>query len=86
MKPLYALLRERCGLSIREAAAFHDVSENTVVSWSAGRRNPPESIAAELRALYRQIETAAVTGRMSRLPSDGPKDAARGLAAIRTVD
>jgi len=54
------------------------------MSWSVGRRNPPEVIADDLRGLYRQIETAARTGRLSQLPSDGPKDAARGLAAIIT--
>jgi len=59
VKPLYALLRDRCGLSLREAAEFHGTSENSVMSWSAGRRNPPAGIIAELRALYAQIETAA---------------------------
>lgn len=59
MKSLYALLRERCGLSIREAAEFHSVPVNTVTKWSSGDRNPPPGVIAELRELYERIEAAA---------------------------
>lgn len=59
MTSLYALLRERCGLSLREAADLHGVSHDSVVSWSSGRRRPPAGVIAELRALYERIETAA---------------------------
>lgn len=56
---LYALLRERCGLSLREAANFHDVAMNTVESWSSGRRPAPDGVVSELRRLYAKIEDAA---------------------------
>ncbi len=59
MTSLYALLRERCGLSLREAADLHGVSHDSVVSWSSGRRRPPAGVIAELRALYVRIENAA---------------------------
>ena len=59
MKSLYGLLRERCGLSLREASTFHDVPIDTVTSWSSGRRRAPDGVIAELRALYAKIETAA---------------------------
>ena len=59
MTSLYALLRERCGLSLREAADLHGVSHDSVVSWSSGRRIPPTGVIAELRALYVRIENAA---------------------------
>lgn len=56
---LYKLLRERCGLSLREAAAFHDVPIDTVTAWSSGRRRAPDGVIHELRELYDKIETAA---------------------------
>lgn len=56
---LYSLLRERCGLSLREAAEFHRVPVNTINSWSSGRRSPPDGVIEELRSLYDRIETAA---------------------------
>ena len=56
---LYRLLRERCGLSLDEAAAFHDTRIDTVRSWSSGRRNAPPGAIDELRALYAKIERAA---------------------------
>lgn len=59
MKSLYALLRERCGLSIREAAEFHAVPVNTVTKWSSGDRNAPPGVVAELRELYATIEDIA---------------------------
>jgi hypothetical protein len=59
VKSTYALLRERCGLSIREAADFHAVPEDTIKSWSNGRRRPPDGVVAELRNLYQRIENAA---------------------------
>lgn len=58
-KSLYCLLRERCGLSIREAAEFHRVPTTTISSWSAGRRSAPAGVIAELRDLYDTIENAA---------------------------
>lgn len=40
--PLYALLRGRCGLTIREASEFHRVSLSTVNKWISGHRHVPE--------------------------------------------
>lgn len=59
MTTAYALLLDRCGISQREAAAFHGVRLDTVKSWSAGRNAAPAGVVAELRGLYAQIETAA---------------------------
>lgn len=59
MISLYGLLRERCGLSLREAAEFHRVATDTVTSWSAGRRMAPAGVLSELRDLYEKIDTAA---------------------------
>jgi hypothetical protein len=56
---LYNLLRERCGLSQREAADFHGVRPDTVKSWCTGRNRAPDGVIAELRTLYRKIERAA---------------------------
>ena len=87
-KPMYYLLRERCGLSISEASDFHNTSLNTVKKWSSGDRNPPEGIIAELRGLYRQIEAMAAlieAGKpaTARNLPPGAQDAAIGLAAIK---
>jgi len=57
----YALMLQACGLSIREAAAFHGVREDTVKSWSSGRARDghPDGPLRELRALHDRIATAA---------------------------
>jgi hypothetical protein len=62
MTTLYALLRNRCGLSLKEAAAFHDVHIHTVTSWSSGRNQAPASAIAELRELYYRMRTAVRYG------------------------
>ena len=59
MKTAYTLLMQRCGLSIREAAALHDVGLDTVKSWSSGRNPVPAGTIKELRHLYTRIEAAA---------------------------
>lgn len=61
MKTLYGLLRERCGLSLEQAARFHNVSHNTVVSWGRhiNGRTPPAGIITELRVLFATMEAAA---------------------------
>ncbi len=56
---LYSLLLQACGLSIREAAELHKVRDDTVKSWSAGRRTPPDGIVEQLRQLYDTIVQAA---------------------------
>jgi transcriptional regulator with XRE-family HTH domain len=55
----YRIMRERCGLSVDEAAAYHGVSPCTVRSWTCGRRNPPQEVLADLSKLYIDIEYAA---------------------------
>lgn len=72
MTTLYALLRDRCGLSIREAAEFHRASANTVTKWSNGDRNAPPGAIEELRTLYEQIEIAA--DRVAEMTEEIPPD------------
>ena len=79
MKSTYGLLRERCGLSIVEAAAFHHVSDDTVKAWSSGRRKAPDGVIQELRNLYDTIETAAVN--IARMIDDDTGEIELGLAA-----
>lgn len=58
---LFALLRDRCGLSQTDAADLLNVRLDTVKSWER-RTNPnraPEGVIAALRALYRAMERAA---------------------------
>ena len=88
MKPLYALFRERCGLSISEAAEYHGVSENSIKSWCSGRRAPPDGVLNELRLLYGRIEVAArypssVDAEWLPAMPDGIRGAVEGLRAIR---
>lgn len=59
MNATFALIRERCGLSLAEAADFLDVSADSIRSWSSGRRSAPQGAIDEMRALYRAIEDAA---------------------------
>jgi len=90
MKPLYALFRERCGLSISEAAEYHGVSESSVKSWCSGRRVPPDGVLNELRLLYGRIEVAArypssVDAEWLPAMPDGIRGAVEGLRAIIDV-
>ena len=55
----YRTLREECGLSLSEAADFHDVREGTVKKWE--KSAPPGGAAAELIGLRIQIDAAART-------------------------
>ncbi len=59
MKTAYALLLDRCGLSSKEAATFHDASLDTVKSWSSGRNAAPENAVEDLRDLYITIQEMA---------------------------
>lgn len=54
----YKACRELCGLSIQDAAGFHQVPIDTIKSWSSGRKSVPVSILLELASLWRQIEDA----------------------------
>lgn len=49
----------QCGLSHREAAQFLNVADETINSWSSGRRNPPEGVFHELAALQEKIRDLA---------------------------
>lgn len=53
----YKTLREECGLSVSEAADFHDVRERNVEKWE--KDAPPPGAAFELLTLRAQIEMAA---------------------------
>lgn len=54
-----ALLLDRCGLSIREAADFLKVREDTIKSWRTGRNPTPLRVINELKNLYEIIDDAA---------------------------
>jgi hypothetical protein len=74
----FALLLDRCGLSIGEAAQFLDVRPDTIKSWSSGRRTPPPDAVAQLCGLYDRIERAAgalvAAGRDVPGPLSVPRD------------
>lgn len=53
----YRTLREDCGLSILEAAEFHDVREGTIKAWE--KASPPSGAAGELLGLRARIEASA---------------------------
>jgi DNA-binding XRE family transcriptional regulator len=87
--PLYALLREQCGLSPAEAAEYHDVRIDTIGKWSSGKADPPLGVMIELGELYVRIEAAAGTGcpfDLDALPCEGARDAARAIAYFRSHD
>jgi hypothetical protein len=56
---IFALLCERCGLSIAEAARYLETDSATIRAWSAGERPCTDAIIAQLRLLYRQISAVA---------------------------
>jgi hypothetical protein len=58
---VYGLLRQRCGLRQVDAAALHNVREDTIKSWDSGRRALSPAIIDELRRLYQLIAYAAGT-------------------------
>lgn len=60
MTTVFALLSDRCGLSIRGAASLLGVREDTVKSWRAGRNGAPPAVIGQMRALYTRMERAAV--------------------------
>lgn len=55
----FALLCERCGLSLTEAARYLEADDETVQSWSTGELDCPDQVVAQLRLLYRQISVTA---------------------------
>lgn len=79
MKSAYGLLRERCGLSLKEAATFHHVPLDTATAWSSGRRRAPDGVIQELRDLYDRIENAA--HQAVELIGDDTADVELGIAS-----
>jgi hypothetical protein len=55
----FSLLCGICGLSTREAAAFHGVRHDTTLSWSSGRRSPPPAVLEDLVRLAEVIKADA---------------------------
>ncbi|MEM6726855.1 MAG: hypothetical protein AAF618_00020 [Pseudomonadota bacterium] len=53
----YKTVREDCGLSVAEAAVFHDVRERIIERWQDA--GPPSGAARELLTLRAKIEEAA---------------------------
>jgi hypothetical protein len=60
MPSVYDLLRQRCGLSQKQAADFHDARVDTVVSWCSDRRKAPQGVIDELLDLYDDITESAL--------------------------
>jgi DNA-binding XRE family transcriptional regulator len=56
----YRTLRESCGLSVRDAAAFHGVAERTIVHWETARNAIPAGAVDELIRLNARIERAVL--------------------------
>ena len=56
----FSLLLQLSGLTQREAATFLDSREDTVRSWSLGRRNAPPGVIEQMRDLIDRQEEAAV--------------------------
>lgn len=52
----FTIMRERCGLSLQEAAAVLAVRLDTVKSWGSGRRGAGGEVLHELRAFYVAVQ------------------------------
>jgi hypothetical protein len=84
----YRTLREACGLTVRDAAAFHRVAERTIVHWESERNGIPDGAAEELRELNATIEHGVVTALKLAAevrPRDGEPDAV-ALVRFRTPE
>ena len=60
MTNVYNLLREACGLSQAEAAAFHETRLDSVKSWCSDRRTAPQGVINDLQKLARQIQASGI--------------------------
>ncbi|WP_428485949.1 helix-turn-helix domain-containing protein [Rhodopila sp.] len=78
----YRTLREVCGLSARDAAAFHQVAERTIVHWETGRNGIPPGAADELAQLNARIERA-VRASVDLYRESAPPDAPDAVALVR---
>ena len=56
----YRTLREACGMTARDAAAFHGVAERTIVHWESARNGIPDGAAEELMRLNARIDRAVL--------------------------
>lgn len=81
----YNTLLTATGLSLREAAAFHDVRLDTVKSWSVGRNSTPEGVLSELRQLLvmqlKAAEAGATQIRTIVAERGAPEEIELGLAS-----
>lgn len=59
MKTAYALLLDRCGMSHKDAAKFHDVKLEVVNGWATGKKEAPEDAIYGLRDVYHMIQSMA---------------------------
>lgn len=78
----FASLQSLCGLANREAADFLEVTEDTVNSWRAGRRNAPEGALKELLDLWTAIDNAAAEAAEEMMGLFADQDARPGLIEI----
>lgn len=53
------MLLDRCGMSHKEAAAFHKTKIETVNAWATGKKASPEDANYALCELYLMIQTMA---------------------------
>jgi len=85
LKPDFALLLARCGLTNVDAAAWLNVSVGTVDNWTAGRRKASATAVMALCALYREIERYSdlITAPPPPDLPAGALGAARGIALAR---
>lgn len=59
MKTLFNILRQECGLSLREAAEFCEVRFDTIRNWDYDRRTPPKDLLIKLHNLSARINFVA---------------------------
>jgi len=55
----FALLCERCGLTLAEAARYLEADPETVRGWWSGGTSCPDQVIGQMRLLYRQISVNA---------------------------
>ncbi len=59
MTTLFRILMDTAGLSLAQASAFLDARQDSVMSWSSGRRSTPPGVTAELHGLISRQHRAA---------------------------
>jgi hypothetical protein len=59
---LFRILMNAAGLSLAQASAFLGARQDSVVSWSSGRRATPAGVIAEMHALTSRQQRAASEG------------------------